>query len=103
MGMRELTTVEELDQYLKDNEKVVVDFYADWCGPCRTAAPVFEELSKKHPNVCFLKVNVDNAEALSTKYNVSSIPYFVSFKNGQKESFVIGFSESKLNKLVSSL
>merc|ERR1711953_849408 len=92
--VRNITKVEELDECLKNNTKVVVDFYADWCGPCRTAAPVFKELSEKHTDVCFLKVNVDNASELSDKYGVSSIPHFMSFRDGQKVSETIGFSEA---------
>merc|ERR1712117_1006228 len=101
--VRNITTVEELNQCLKDNKKVVVDFYADWCGPCRTAAPVFKSLSNEHTDVCFLKVNVDNASELSDKYGVSSIPYFVSFRDGQKVSNCTGFSQQKLKDMVSSL
>lgn len=61
---------------------VVVDFYADWCGPCKAIAPVLEELSKKYPMVKFLKVNVDNSQDIAGKCGVSAMPTFLYYKSG---------------------
>lgn len=62
---------------------VLVDFYADWCGPCRELAPVVEELAQETPNARFVKVNVDREPALATRYGVTSIPRLLVFRNGQ--------------------
>ena len=63
----------------------IVDFYADWCGPCKMIAPIFEELSKEYAGKCnFFKVNVDEANAVAAEYGVMSIPTLIMFNNGAK-------------------
>lgn len=64
------------------NGKVLIDFWAEWCGPCKMTAPVFEELSKKYSNIKFGKVNVDQQNDIAAKYNIMSIPTFVMFEDG---------------------
>lgn len=59
---KEITDLEEFKNAINQDKLVLVDFWAEWCGPCRTIAPVFEKLSNEHPNTEFIKVNVDNAE-----------------------------------------
>src|SRR3990167_5241439 len=77
------------DTFQKDvlDEKgvVFVDFYADWCGPCKMTTPIIEELSenKQYKDVSFVKVDVDKEQELASKYNILSIPTFVIFKNGK--------------------
>lgn len=65
------------------NGKVVIDFFATWCGPCRRIAPAFEEMEKEFQDVTFLKVDVDLAPGLSAEYDIGSIPTFVIFKDGK--------------------
>ena len=65
-----------------DSGVVVLDFYANWCGPCRAIAPRFEELSRKYGNVNFVKVNVDQYGSLAGKYLIQSMPTFVVLKDG---------------------
>lgn len=60
---------------------VVIDFFASWCGPCKTIAPKFEELSKVYSHVTFLKVNVDESEELTAMFNVRAMPTFVFLQN----------------------
>ncbi len=69
---------------------VLVDFYADWCGPCRMTSPIIEELSKEVSLVKFVKINVDENAELATQYSVFSIPTFLIFKNGQIVSQFVG-------------
>lgn len=66
---------------------VIVDFYADWCGPCRALAPILDELSNE---VNIVKVNVDEAPETSKKYGVMSIPTLIVFKNGKEVNKSIG-------------
>ena len=62
--------------------KVVIDFFATWCGPCKRIAPIYVELSEKFPSITFLKCDVDEAEEVSQKYSVESLPTFIFMNNG---------------------
>lgn len=69
---------------------VLVDFNADWCGPCRMLAPVVEALSEELPDVKFVSVNVDDEDILAEDYDVSSIPCLVVFRNGEEVRRSVG-------------
>ncbi len=71
------------DQTVSAENLTLVDFWAEWCGPCKSMHPVFESLSKKYPNVKFARVNVDQNQNISAKFAVQSIPTFIMFKSGQ--------------------
>ena len=71
------------EQVILAENPTLVDFWAEWCGPCKSMHPVFERLSKKYPNVKFARVNVDSNQNISMKYAVQSIPTFIMFKSGQ--------------------
>ncbi|GAB0097584.1 Thioredoxin [Sergentomyia squamirostris] len=78
---------------------VVVDFYAQWCGPCKMIAPKLEELSKTFAEkAVVLKVDVDECEDLAVRYNISSMPTFVFIKNKETVETFSGASEAKLNQ-----
>lgn len=82
------------------NKLIVVDFYADWCGPCRMIAPKMVELAQEHCDVVFLKVNVDDNGDLSKEYGVSGIPHFVFIKNSKKVSEFSGANEAKIKETI---
>ncbi|NLH54088.1 MAG: thioredoxin [Acholeplasmataceae bacterium] len=71
---------------------VLVDFYADWCGPCRMVSPIVEELANDNADMGFKKVNVDEEPDLAMRYNVRSIPTLILFKDGKEVDRVIGFA-----------
>jgi thioredoxin 1 len=71
------------EQTILAENLTLVDFWAEWCGPCKSMHPVFERLSKKYSNVKFARVNVDSNQNISMKYAVQSIPTFIMFKSGQ--------------------
>jgi len=78
-------------EVIKSDIPVMVDFYADWCGPCKMIAPAVEEIAKEYDgkiNVC--KLNVDEAGQTAAKYRVSSIPFIGFFKNGELVDQLIG-------------
>lgn len=76
-------TKDNFEQFLKDNNVVVIDFWADWCNPCLALGPILEKVAAKHPNIAFGKVNVDEEPGLATMFEVSSIPYVVKFVDGK--------------------
>ena len=76
---------------IKDNNKVVVDFFADWCGPCKIAAPIFEQMQKENPDMKFYKVNVDEADDIAETYQVASLPTFLTFYYGKQKDKLVGF------------
>lgn len=84
-------TQEDFDNYLAGNKLVLIDFFADWCGPCRTMAPVMEELAREFgENFKFGKVNVDTQQALATKFSILSIPTIIIFREAKEAERIIG-------------
>ena len=87
---------------------VVIDFFAEWCGPCKMIAPKIEEMAAQMSNVVFLKVDVDEAEDAAQEYNVQAMPTFVLIKNKQKVSNAENVNHSHkdfriLEKILSSI
>ena len=69
----------------------LVDFYADWCGPCKMVAPVLEEIAHEREDVLIGKINVDESGILAAKYQVVNIPTMILFKDGKEQGRIIGF------------
>ena len=70
-------------EVLESNIPVLVDFYADWCGPCKMQAPIVEQLSEERPDVKFCKLNVDDAVKVAIELGINSIPTIMVVKNGE--------------------
>jgi thioredoxin 1 len=80
-----------------------LDFWAPWCGPCQMMKPAIDELEKELKDVEFIKINVDEDQASSSKYNVMGIPTFVVEKNGKEVARKVGYtSKAELLKMISS-
>ena len=98
-----ITNTAEFDA-IKDNGVVLVDFYADWCGPCKMISPILEELAKEYEGkVTIVKVNVDENGDIAGRYGVMSIPNLVLFKNCDVVKQVVGFQpKNQLQALLNS-
>ena len=77
---------------------VLVDFYADWCGPCKMLTPVLEEINNEDEEVRVIKVNIDDARFLANYYQIQSIPTLILLRNGQFLNKMIGFRPKKIIK-----
>lgn len=90
MAVVKLTTENFEQEVLKAEQPVLVDFYADWCGPCQMMGPVVEEVAGEVSNAKVCKINVDEQMTITQKYGVMTIPTFAVFKNGELTKKEIG-------------
>ena len=73
------------------NGTALVDFYADWCGPCKMVSPIVDEIAEERRDITVGKVNVDDENALAMKYGVMSIPTLIVFKDGKEVHRIVGY------------
>lgn len=101
-GMVDILTEENFETYINENRRVVVDFWAEWCGPCRMVGPVVEKLAKEFENdVSFGKCNTDECLRIATGFQISAIPTLMFFENGNLVNKLIGaYPEPSLRQAV---
>ena len=90
MAVLEITKENFENEVLKSPIPVLVDFNADWCGPCRMMRPMLDALAEERTDVKIASINIDNEEALAEAYDVASIPCLVLFKNGEEVDRSVG-------------
>ncbi len=100
--MREVANIEDFNTIVKGNKPVLLDFYADWCGPCQSLLPTVEKLAAKHESdFVIAKVNVDNNRELAQKFGVRSIPALFFLQSGEVKEHLGGVqSESVLESKI---
>ena len=96
MEILKVSSAEFKKEVLESEIPVLVDFYADWCGPCKMMSPIIEEIAENlNGKVKIAKINVDEEADLAIEYEVSSIPTFLLIKNGQVVTNIIGMRDKK--------
>ena len=90
MAVVKLTGANFEQEVMKADQPVLVDFYADWCGPCKMMGPVVEEIAGEEAGVKVCKINIDEEMGLAQRFGVMSIPTFIAFKNGEIAGKQIG-------------
>ena len=87
-------------EVIKSEKKVLIDFYADWCGPCQKLSPIVDKFAEEHSEIKVVRIDIDAQEELADRYNIRSIPTLVVIENGEEINRVIGLvSEEKIIEL----
>ena len=84
-------TNENFNDLINSENTTLIDFYADWCGPCRMLGPVIDEIASEKKDINVGKINVDSEKELANKFGIRSIPTMIVFKNGKEIKRLIGF------------
>ena len=101
MEVMKVTSSNFEEEVLNSDKTVLIDFYADWCGPCKMFSPIIESVAEENEDIKVVKIDVDNAQDLAIKYQVMSIPTIVVIKNGQEVNRNVGVvSKSQIVEMV---
>lgn len=101
MNVLKITNKNFEEEVLNSDKPVIIDFYADWCGPCKMMSPIIDNIAEENSDIKVGKVNVDEAQEIAIKYNIMSIPTIIIFKEGKEYKKFVGVTskENILNEL----
>lgn len=101
MSVLKITSNNFEEEVLNSDKTTIIDFYADWCMPCKMMSPIIDSIAEENNNIKVGKLNVDEAQSIAIKYNVMSIPTIIVFKNGIENKRFVGVTskENILNVL----
>ena len=102
MALLHINALDQFNALIHSEAKVIVDFYAVWCGPCKMIAPFFEEQAAKNPEIKFVKVDVDQAMDICRQYKIRAMPTFILIKNGEVAQSFTGASKDMLLQMIQS-
>lgn len=100
MGVQQVDTYDEFKKIIKSGKLVVVDFFANWCGPCKRMSPLFEELADQNPETLFISVDVDVNQETSEAESITALPTFRLYRDGEMLSESVGSNRDNLRLLV---
>lgn len=98
--VKHLKDKSEFENAIKSTQLVVVDFFAEWCGPCKYLAPLIDDYAKKYTNVFFYKVDVDELSEVAEEQGISAMPTIKFYKNGSLLTEVVGADAKKIEDTV---
>ena len=98
--VKKLASVDDFNKAKNTTKLVVIDFFAEWCGPCKHLAPKIEDMAKEHTDVDFYKIDVDENEEVASSEGISAMPTIKFFKNGKEIDSVVGANETKILEAV---
>ena len=98
MSVLKITNENFEEEVINSNKITIIDFYADWCGPCKMMSPIIDKIAEENTDIKVGKLNVDEAQEIAARYNVMSIPTIILFKNGIEFKRLVGVT-SKNNIL----
>ena len=95
MSILKITNKNFEEEVLNSDKPVIIDFYADWCGPCKMMSPIIDSIAEEKQELKVGKVNVDESQELAVKYNIMSIPTIIIFKNGNEHKKFVGVTSKE--------
>lgn len=98
-----VNSMQQLQAILQRYPKVVLDCFADWCGPCKALAPHFEEMARRAPQLAFVKVDVDEAQDIAQSLRVTAMPTIIFFRTGREVDRIVGADVDQIRKKAASL